>query len=264
MTTKSRLADVARDELSVGCIYKDEAVASTYCEERFRFSWQRLMHEIQLSSINETIFRHRPEKVLEIAPGPARLTVDVRGVKRGFLVEYSQEMLKIAKKRLQDRGLTHVWTPIHGNAFQLPEIKELPERIDFVYTFRFIRHFHTEDRLRLYKAIHTKLPPGGLLMLDVVNKTVRERLDSKAAPSSKGSLPVYDVTYTIPEFREEMVNNGFRVVIMVPVIKYFALQSRLSYKLDDLAPGIVQRIVHLIEKLPSRQPLEWIALCQAV
>ncbi len=256
--------NIVSDENGVSSLYKDESVAKAYVEERLRFSWQRILHKTQLSKINQVIRQYQPQNVLEIAPGPARLTIEVKGVRKGFLVEYSEEMLKIARHRLKNNGLDQAWKLLHGNAFELEQIGMIPDDINFVYTFRFIRHFHKNDRVRLYKAIHAKLSTEGLLMFDVVNKSVRDRLDAKADPPSKGSLPVYDVTYTIPEFKREMENNGFKVLKMTPVLNHFALQSWVSYKLDDLMPNVVQSIVNLMEKMPSRNPLEWIALCQAI
>jgi hypothetical protein len=61
-----------------------------------------------------------------------------------------------------------------------------------------------------------------------------------------------------------MKNNGFRVLSMEPVIGRFVLQSRLSYKLDDLVPRFASGAVRLLEKFPSQQRAEWVALCQKV
>ncbi|WP_457570835.1 class I SAM-dependent methyltransferase [Desulfovulcanus sp.] len=255
--------NIVNDENGVSSLYKNGSVAAAYVEKRLRFSWQRLLHKMQISAINQVVRQYQPQTVLEVAPGPARLTVDVEGIKRGFLVEYSEEMLKIARQRLMARGRDQAWTLIHANAFELTEIKDLPSVINFIYTFRFIRHFHEKDRARLYKVIHTKLPRGGLLMFDVVNQVLRERLDAKVSTPSKDSLPVYDATYTIHQFKYEMKNNGFDVISMTPVINHFPLQSWLSYKLDDIMPNFIRLTVNLIEKIPSKNPLEWIALCQA-
>ncbi|RMH04074.1 MAG: class I SAM-dependent methyltransferase [Nitrospirae bacterium] len=251
----------ACEEQSVAVLYQDTEVAETYVQKRFAVSWSRLLHDMQVREINRVIQQHQPELVVEVAPGPARLTTEVRGVRRGILVEYSQEMLAQAQKRLQACGLADCWEIRHGNAFHLEEQRL---QCDFLYTFRFIRHFFAEDRARLYRSLRMCLRPHGLLMFDVVNKTVRERLDAKQDSRPNGQLNVYDVTYLPEEFCREIQQHGFLLRSLCPVLRHFGLQSWISYRLDHRLGIWADRLVRLLERLPSSQPLEWIALCQKV
>ena len=252
---------IADDESKVAPIYQDAAVAESYLEKRLLYSWQRLLHFRQSELIQGALRCYRPDKILELAPGPARIAVELKGVREGTMVEYSHEMIEVAGLRLSERGLLSSWTVLHGNAFDL---SGLGGQYDFVYTFRFIRHFHAEDRLRLYEQISKKLKTGGCLMFDVVNRSIRERLDRISETSPPDALPVYDAMFAEEEFRSEMSKSGYQVESLTPVVRWFRLQSWLSGKFDDIVPSIVAPVVKGLERLPSPHPLEWVALCRKV
>ncbi len=251
--------DEACEEQSVAELYQNTEVAETYVDKRFTLSWSQLLHETQAAQINRVIREFQPEMVVEVAPGPARLTTEIRGIRKGVLIEYSQEMLVQAKQRLGAAGLSSLWEVRHGNAFNL---EEQHIQCNFLYTFRFIRHFKQEDRGRLYRGIHECLKYHGLLMFDVVNRTVRQKLDAKRRSKSAGELDVYDVTYSADEFNQEMDDHGFEVLSLVPVIRHFGFQSWISYTLDHRIGKRAHNLVRFLECLPSANPLEWIALCR--
>ena len=251
--------DEACEERSVASLYQNTEVAETYVNKRFAFSWSQLLHETQAAQINRVIRESQPAMVVEVAPGPARLTTEVRGIRKGVLIEYSQEMLLQAKHRLEAAGLNSLWEVRHGNAFNL---EEQQIQCNFLYTFRFLRHFKQEDRGRLYRGIHGCLKYHGLLMFDVVNRTVRQKLDAKRRSKPAGTLDVYDVTYSADEFNQEMDDHGFEVLSLVPVIRHFSFQSWISYTLDHRIGKSAHNLVRFLECLPSSTPLEWIALCR--
>jgi hypothetical protein len=99
-------------------------------------------------------------------------------------------------------------------------------------------------------------------MFDVVNRVVRQKLDAQRPLQTSGELDVYDETYTPESFRQEMATYGFEVLRLLPVIAHFPLQSWLSYRLTHRLPKVANLLVRLLEKIPSAQPLEWIALCR--
>jgi hypothetical protein len=251
----------ADDEIGVASLYQDGSVAGNYLDERLRFSWQRLLHEKQLAALNRIIASYSPVRILELAPGPARLSVSLKGVRQGVMVENSEEMISIARKRLRDSGLDQSWRIIHGNAFDLDALIE-ESSCDFCFTFRFIRHFRLKDRERLYGLLRHRLTPNGLLMFDVVGKSMRGRIEAKQKGQASRGLCVYDVSYSEADFQKEMEDNGFKVIFMDPVVRCFNLQSWLSHKFDDILNGLTMTAVSLLEKFPSRHPVEWIALCQ--
>jgi hypothetical protein len=252
---------IADEERSVAAIYEDEAIAGSYLEKRLQFSWQRLLHRKQVEAVNRVVAAARPASVLEVAPGPARLAAELRGVTRGVMIENSEEMIAIAHNRLRHKGLDQVWTVKSGNAFELD--RALPEGgFELAFTFRFLRHFRSKERDQLYGHLRDRMAVGGLLMFDVVNAVVRERIDAKLGDVPEGEIAIYDVTYTPQTLRTEMQSHGFEVVALTPVVRHFALQSLLSYKLDDVVPRSAELAVRLLEKLPGSAPLEWVACCR--
>ena len=253
--------ELASDEKAVSALYQNSAVADKYIQARFVLAWQQLLHKTQVQFLRQFIRLFKSDSILEIAPGPARLSTELINIRNATMLEYSQEMIDVARVRLQERELLNRWTIVHGNAF---EPKDCPGPFDFIYTFRFIRHFDEDDRKRLYAAIHARLKPGGILMFDVVNSiyNLQGRLSSAAKYSD--ALAVFDVGYNVKEFHAEMNTAGFEVLSMCPVVRHYRLQSLISSKLYDLAPEFSRRIVQIIEALPSRSPLEWIAVCRGM
>jgi ubiquinone/menaquinone biosynthesis C-methylase UbiE len=250
----------AQDEQSVRVLYEDVEVAETYIRQRFGHAWGKLLHQKQVVEVNNVIQATKPENILEIAPGPARLATELKGVRRGVMLDNSAAMLVLAKRRLKEAGLEHCWEVEQGNAFDLGNFQR---QFSFLFTFRFLRHFCLDERSRLYSSIGACLRPGGLLMFDVVNKTLRDQLDTKY-PRKTGELEVYDETYTPNTLRQEMKEYGFRVLRLTPVLKHFPLQTWTSFRLDHRLSALSSVLVRSIEHIPSRQPLEWIALCQRI
>jgi SAM-dependent methyltransferase len=249
----------ANSERSVASLYSNEAVAATYIQNRFSSSWGKLLHTSQVRQINHVMRDCQPHTILEIAPGPARIAVDLKGVRHGVMIEYSEEMLKLAKYHLSSAGLEALWEVHQHNAFDL---ESLHLQCELLYCFRFIRHFDTSDRARLYQAIHGSLIPRGLFMLDVVNRHVRQRLDLKYGSPSEHGIKVFDATYSPGEFRHELATYGFEVLSMTPVLRCFELQSRISYMMDHRLSTFADLIVRALERVPLQQPLEWTALCR--
>lgn len=256
--SKEAVADAPR---SVAAVYEDEKIAASYLQNRMRHSWQRLLHKKQLRAINAAIRAHQPNSVLELAPGPARLSAEVVGVRHGVMVENSAEMISIARARLAQAGTSSAWTVIGGDAFDLGTSIGT-DSFEFAYSFRFIRHFREAERNRLYEQLRQHLAPAGLLMFDVVNESIRKRLDARQKARPAGEIAIYDACYNPESFKSEMHANGFDVVSLVPVLRRFGMQSFLSGKLDDVTPALVRLIIAGLENVPSSAPLEWVALCR--
>lgn len=252
---------LADEEKSVSAIYQDKLIADSYLEKRLQFSWQRLLHEKQVAAVNNAIRSYLPKNILELAPGPARLAVELYRVKQGIMIENSEQMVSIALERLAKSGLDRVWKVINGSAFELDEI--IPNQsFDFVYTFRFVRHYREIDRIKLYESVKSRLVTNGIFIFDVVNEILRDKIESRNREKPSDEISIYDATYTIQTFQEEMKQNGFDIISLEPLIRHFGLQSWLSYKFDDVFSKAIPKLIYWLEKLPSRQPLEWIVVCQ--
>lgn len=252
---------IADEKNAVAAIYEKNSITESYLDKRLQFTWQRLLHRKQVEAMNDVLAVSKPESCLEVAPGPARLAVELKGIRRGVMVENSQEMVAIANRRLHDAGIAGVWEVRKGDAFALSA--SIPaSSVDLVYTFRFLRHFRTQEREQLYRELSGCLKPGGLLVFDVVGSREFKRVEARNPERPAGEIAIYDVTYDEQEFRAEMERNGFSVVRMLPILKHFSVQSWLSYKGDDRAPAVVGALVEALEMLPHTEPLEWVAVCK--
>jgi len=254
-------AKPASDEHGVAALYQDTTVAEAYIQRRFAQSWSYMLHRSQVAEINGVIKRYQPNYVVELAPGPARIAPELAGVRRGLMIENSEQMVALARQRLAAAGLDNTWELRRQNAFA---VDAAALQCDLLYTFRFIRHFHEEERVRLYHLAYSALKPEGLLMFDVVNRAVRQRLDTKEGDCPKDELNVYDVTYSPTDFRREMERQGFSVVSLRPVLQHFELQTWISYTFDHRWRTMADVAVRFLEKWPSHEPLEWVALCRKV
>jgi ubiquinone/menaquinone biosynthesis C-methylase UbiE len=252
------LADQKGD---IAAIYEDGSIAGSYLEKRMRFSWQRLLHERQAAVLRDAVATYRPANVLEVAPGPARLSTELTGITRGTMVENSEEMINIARARLKQHGLADRWQLKSGDAFKLTSLVPAAS-FDLAYTFRFLRHFRDKERLELYALLRETLKPGGLLAFDVVNAVTLAKAEADNPRRSAGEIAIYDVSYSAESFASEMKASGFKVIALNPVVKHFDLQSRISYKLDDRIRPLSAFAVRCLELAPTSAPLEWVAVCQ--
>ena len=57
--------------------YKKNSVANNYIKKRFTDPINALEHQKQVNVINKIIFETNSKKILEFAPGPARLTAEL-------------------------------------------------------------------------------------------------------------------------------------------------------------------------------------------
>lgn len=254
-----RIPAVADAPRSVAEVYEDVDVAREYLDRRLLFSWQKLLHRRQVTLLSDAVRGAGAHGILEVAPGPARLAAEVEGVCSGVMVENSAAMIEIARARLAQSGRAHLWDVVQGDAFALAD--SLGDRqFSLAYTLRLIRHFRLPERERIYASIRDRLVAGGLFALDVVNAHVLGATE-RTEQTAEGELAVYDAAFSEQSFRDEMRANGFSVVRLHPVIRHFGLQSFVSYKLDDVAPSLTRRAVGILERVPSREPLEWLAVC---
>ena len=65
------------------------------------------------------------------------------------------------------------------------------------------------------------------------------------------------------QFKEEMENNGFRVIKMFTILKQFWMQALFSRPLKVIKMNnVARKIIFFLEKFRSNEPYEWIVLCQ--
>ncbi len=235
------------DEAGIGAAYEGSEKAAEYIDNRFTNELMRMLHERQVAAVNSVMRDVKPQRTLEVAPGPGRLTREVNPSGQLTCLEYNEGMIAEGQRACGD----HVqW--VQGNAFELPfEDGEF----EFAYTFRFVRHFHKEDRERLHAELHRVLKPGGYLVLDAVNAKVSAPLRA----ANPDGYPIYDKLYRDEvELRKELLEAGFETVKIDPVQRWFSLQYKAQILLGPRSRFLCRRTIHLLELLRRGPALEWI------
>jgi SAM-dependent methyltransferase len=143
---------------------------------------------------------------------------------------------------------------VRGDGFRLP----FGPAFDLVYSFRFIRHFLRPDRERLYGEVRRVLQPGGHFIMDAVNERVSRPL-RQAHPED---YPIYDELYQEDALRRELAGAGLQVMTLEPVQKFFGWQSGSQILLGPRANWLNRWVIRALERLPGRNPLEWIVTCR--
>ena len=213
--------------------YRDYSIASSYIEERFSKPLGHVQHYIQLEAINNVINRFDVSKTLEIACGPARLTPGIKTCKLAVAMDSSYPMLRIARHRLNNGKK---WLFVQTDAFE-PGIRQ---KFQLVYSFRFIRHFRSSDRIKLYKTISKLLEENGILIFDAVHY---EKLTLVRKIENKCTQKIYDKIYnTSKEIRNEMNNSGFEILQIKGIIHHFylPLDLRKAFTLKALECAIAK------------------------
>lgn len=235
--------------------YRDDEVAKRYIEERFREPLGALLHARQVRALKRLLgVPGAPRSVLEIAPGPARLTAEIARSfpGHGVALDASAAMIAEARRRVPE-AVRARWTFVHGDAFALP----FRGGFDVVYTFRFLRHFDAQDRVRLYSQIRDVLRPGGRLVFDAVNAAVSEAVRAADPASHKH----YDALHSLPELREEMAAANLPVERVEGVQRGYPLLYRLQVLVAPRSRAIARAAMECLDRLGG-DPLEWIVTCR--
>ena len=235
--------------------YRDESVAREYVDRRFREPLGAMLHAQQLAHLGPAIRATRAARVLEIAPGPARLTVDLARdlAQPGTVLDASWEMLEACRARLAAAGHTR-WRLVQGDAFHLP----FSRPFDLVYTFRLLRHFDRADRMRLYADVARLLRAGGLLIFDAVNEAAAAGVRRDAGSACQH----YDALLTPDRIESEVQAAGFRLLRLDDVQRHYPLLYQLQVLIAPRSKRLARAAMNLVERLPGGEPLEWVVTCE--
>ena len=233
--------------------YEDDAVAGEYIEKRFTAPVYSVEHDKQVRILNAVIRKVVPKRILEIAPGPARLTHDVNA--GGIAVDNSESMLRIARSRMKSSPFR--WKFVKGDAFSL---RFPPRSFDLVFTFRFIRHFEKPDRERLYAQVRKVLSRGGYFVFEIPN---RRKNRTVRGIVGEEKYNVYDFLTEEDEIIRELESNGFEVLQMIGTSKHFFTQVFIS-KLSSFlrVAGLGKKAIRAVDRIHGENPLEWVLICR--
>lgn len=241
-----------RDQLQA--YYRDPNVVNVYIEKRTAQPFNGFLHAAQVGFINRALHERLPGRILEIAPGPARLTAELTPPVPIVVLDSSAVMLSAARERLHARN--QACTFLQGDAFGLPFADG---SFDFIFVLKLIRHFRLDDRKRLYAEIRRVLKPGGALVIDAQNRAVSLPHRTR---KGVGSYRIYDVLYEPGELADELEAAGFGVHRVVGIARHFALQRRLN-RLRRIGLGEVgRRLIGWVERLPGGAPSTWMVLAE--
>jgi SAM-dependent methyltransferase len=237
--------------------YQDDKVARDYVATRFVSPLGALLHARQVDVVRQVIQAHGVKQAAEIAPGPARVTVDVAALlSRVTLFDASAQMLGEARRRLGERGLAGRAGLVQADAFRLP----VSAHFDLVYSFRLIRHFEDGDRQKLYRQIAGILKPGGWLVFDAVNEVVSAPIRAKAKP---GEFQHYDALLRPESLRAELRDAGFEVVSLVGVQHRFSAMMGVQVYVAPRSAALARAAMSMLDRLGG-EPLEWVVVCRRV
>lgn len=244
----------AGDPHATQAYYEDPEVVAEYLDRRTGQPLNRLLHDRQVRFVNRVLRARDPASVLEIAPGPARLTAELRHAGRLLAIDRSAPMLAAAGARCAARRIP--LTLVRGDAFALPVASA---SVDLVLATRFFRRFANAERGRLYAEVARVLRPGGALVLDAQNRVV-------ALPHRQerglDRYPVFDQLYALDELVDELEQAGLRVATVEGMVRHARLQRRLN-RLRRLGPTWGWRwLLAAVEALPSRSPSTWMVVCE--
>ena len=235
-------------------LYRDKGVADGYMQRRTGQPLNGVLHRRQVRFLNRVLASRTPRTLLEIACGPGRLTMALRGVQMGVAVDSSAEMLETALQRTD--GNRESWSFLRTDAFLLPFRRE---SFDAAFTLRFIRHLRLADRQRLYREVHRVLVRKGVFVIDALNREV-----SYPFRMLRGleRYPVYDALYRLDEIEAELRSAGFRVVAVDGTIKHARVQRLLNRLRRVSLDRLASVLINSLESLPSSRPAGWMLLCE--
>src|SRR5207249_8725070 len=122
-----------RTKCGIQEFYDDPDVVGSYIAVRISEPFNTVLHERQVGFLNRVIGSLQPQRVLEVAVGPGRLSAEVRAASVMVGMDGSPNMLAEARRRTRERGLA--WNFVRADGFSLPFATG---SFDLIYTLRFI------------------------------------------------------------------------------------------------------------------------------
>jgi ubiquinone/menaquinone biosynthesis C-methylase UbiE len=234
--------------------YRDDQVAKEYVERRFQTPLGAFLHNRQAAVLSTVIRDHAIDRAVEIAPGPARLTVETAPqLTHVTVIDASAQMLGEARRRLAARGVLSRVSLVQADAFRLP----VRGTVGLVYSFRLIRHFDRAERIQLYKQAAGILRPGGFLVFDAVNAVVSEALRAQYPEEFQH----FDALLRRDELVAELREAGFVIDALTGVQHRYRAMLNVQVYVAPRADALARLAIGALDRLGG-EPLEWIVTCR--
>ncbi len=229
------MSKIAKSKNEVAEKYQSQKLVKDYEKRRISDPIWGMAHYKEISIVNQLLKKIHPGKLLEIAPGTARISrnLDKNSFGQGYAVDKSPEMLQVTRNMLD----SNKWIVKRGNAFDLDFSQNY---FDMVITFRFIRHFELENRQKIYQQIKNVLKPRGYLIFEAFNKKMPSIAYRRMGIMSE-EKGVYDEVYPEEKLREELQDAGFEVLYL----KKYANHARIYYFLYDWPFRVFRKLTRL-------------------
>ena len=196
--------NLVRGRPALAKFYGQQAVAERYIEDRFSASPSQQFEEQERDAIRRLIsskFGKRTDlNLLDLATGPGRLLACLVPFGATTALDGSEAMLNVARQRNLP-GVEFV----HGDAFH----QSLARQFHVITCGRLLRHLEYPDRRILYRRFAELLRDDGIAIVDVPNRAKEHQFRDAAGWEN---FQIYDVFWTLNEFREELKENGLRLV----------------------------------------------------
>jgi ubiquinone/menaquinone biosynthesis C-methylase UbiE len=221
------MVNITKGAESIREMYRQNEVAKGYEEARFSSFLGKLTDDMEIKAIESALEQTHPQKLLEIAVGPGRVSKSLDFFDLAVGIDTSYPMLKIARENVENQR----WSFLNANVMNMPYYDE---SFDAIVTFRLLRHFTKEERTRAYREIHRVLKNDGILILDALNsntgiitkifdKTYRYVLQITAKLIRGKSSGIYDVLYTKEYLEKELMDFGFQIKSINGIIHAYNL-----------------------------------------
>lgn len=195
---------LVRGKPALGEYYQPRQTAQHYIEGRFVAPPFKKFDEQEREAIGHLIesqFNGRRDlDLLDLATGPGRLLPCLTPFGATTALDGSEMMLEVARQK-NAAGLKFV----HGDIFT----HRFEQKFHVVTCGRLLRHFEYPDRRVFYRRFAELLREDGIAIVDVPNPAPEYAMRDQVGWEH---YPVYDVFWTLGEFRNELHENGFQLV----------------------------------------------------
>lgn len=231
--------------------YNREDISKSY--ERLRFSNLpgKIEHFIEINLINNIIEEEKPNLILEIAVGPGRLTKDIKLWNKGIGIDFSSNMLNLAKKNVNNKN----WKFVKSDIMKMPFKNNY---FDMVLNFKLLMHFNKKERKKAYNEISRVLRKNSFFIFDIGNKNYNKPLLIRyllnfyqiffGIKQNNKLLPkIYDHLITKDELIKELNLNNFSLVRIYGLHYYnnvvlilLALSKRIKFLSSYIKTYIIE------------------------